>query len=66
MNGGGKLCVAFFFQILPKLHFYSLHFLNRQVSRSGTVGSVSVCQARGHWFEHGLKLHIFSGKYPGA
>ena len=56
-----------FFQILPKLHFYSLYLVKRLTSHRGTVGSASACQARGHGFEPGLKRYIFyNGKYPGA
>ena len=41
--------VAFFFQILPKLHFYLLHLVKRNISR--IVGSASACQARDHGFD---------------
>ena len=69
INGGGKLwsVLRFLLQILPTLHFYSLHLVSRLTRHRGTVSSASTCEARGHGFEPGLKRYIFySGKYPGA
>ena len=57
LNRGGKSysVLRFSLQFLRKLHFFSLHLVKRYITRRGTVGSGSACQARGHGFEPGLK-----------
>ena len=50
------ICVPFFLQILPNLHFYLFHLVN---SHCCTVGSASACQARSFGFDPGLERYIF-------